>query len=510
MMEMRASTVRLATCVSLGLAFVAPAVAQDRDSVRASLGEAFAPNASLLRPGAPAPTFDFRVPAGDGLGLGDLSASGSPPTAQDQDVTFCCTERKLGMVGIEFGMVLVIPWFFNRHVTDDSTAIIGPDTWKANILEGMEWDHDNFTTNMFSHPFHGSLYFNAARSNGYNFWESSAFAWGGSFLWEMFGENNPGAANDWIATAVGGIGLGEVLWRSASITWDNQVTGFGRTLRELGGFLLSPMGSASRLFRGEWSKVGANPEGRIPDTIKTRISTGGRWVARDGVDSVFASSFFTLDVAYGDPFRDFAKPFDSFQLSAQFNGSTEKTGLGRLQTAGVLFGTPLGEQGGKNEHVFHITQHFDYVNNFTLETGGSSVAAEFRSKFGLSDRWGISTKIAPTALLLWGTDSEYADFTLRDYDFGTGAAMVLNAGLLRDGNDLFELGYHFIWQRNINGALGDHILQFLTARASWAFWNGVGVGAEYLLYTRDSFYREFPDVFRRNSQARLYAMWYIN
>ena len=104
------------------------------------------------------------------------------PTPRDGAV-FCCDEIHFLPTLGEVGLLLVVPWFFNRHVADDSTATMSLDAWKRNIVQGMEWDADNFNTNMWAHPYHGAMYFNAARSNGYNFWQSAAWSWGGSFLW---------------------------------------------------------------------------------------------------------------------------------------------------------------------------------------------------------------------------------------------------------------------------------------------------------------------------------------
>ena len=56
--------------------------------------------------------------------------------------------------------------------------------------QGFVWDNDNLDTNMFFHPYHGNLYFNAARSNGYGFWQSGLFALGGSGLWELLGSSD--------------------------------------------------------------------------------------------------------------------------------------------------------------------------------------------------------------------------------------------------------------------------------------------------------------------------------
>jgi hypothetical protein len=69
---------------------------------------------------------------------------------------------------------------------------------------------------MFAHPFHGSLYFSAARTNGFNYWASVPFAIAGSFLWECCGETHPPSINDWIATSIGGAAIGETTYRLSS------------------------------------------------------------------------------------------------------------------------------------------------------------------------------------------------------------------------------------------------------------------------------------------------------
>ena len=49
-----------------------------------------------------------------------------------------------------------------------------PRSWWANLQSGFNWDDDVFGVNQVAHPYHGSLYFNAARSSGYDFWGSTS------------------------------------------------------------------------------------------------------------------------------------------------------------------------------------------------------------------------------------------------------------------------------------------------------------------------------------------------
>ena len=94
----------------------------------------------------------------------------------------------------------MLVWSFDRYIVKEDWAYINGHTIKSNFKKGPVWDTDQFTTNLFSHPYHGSLYFNAARSNGMNFWQSAPFAAGGSLMWEFFMENEPPSINDMLAT----------------------------------------------------------------------------------------------------------------------------------------------------------------------------------------------------------------------------------------------------------------------------------------------------------------------
>ncbi|EEC94193.1 hypothetical protein PRABACTJOHN_04446, partial [Parabacteroides johnsonii DSM 18315] len=108
-----------------------------------------------------------------------------------------------------FGLNMLV-WGFDRYLVKEDWAYINGHTIKSNFKKGPVWDTDQFTTNLFSHPYHGSLYFNAARSNGMNFWQSAPFAASGSLMWEFFMENEPPSINDMLATTFGGIELGEI------------------------------------------------------------------------------------------------------------------------------------------------------------------------------------------------------------------------------------------------------------------------------------------------------------
>lgn len=437
------------------------------------------------------------------LGAAQRNDSG---VVQQMESAFCCQKKQLGVIGVEMFALEIMPWFFNRHVSDDSTADLSIESWKRNINTGFEWDNDAFTTNMFAHPYHGNVYFNAARSNGYNFWQSGAFAFAGSFIWEMFGEANHGAVNDWAMTSIGGIGLGEVLHRTAKMVRDNTMQGAGRTGREFAGMLIDPVGGFSRMLRGEMSKVGPNPEDRFPDHNSVIMSAGLR-VLGDGrvYDSQSAGGYADLTVVYGDPFSDFDEPFDSFEFGFQFNRQ-DKVAIGRLSLQGVLWGTEL-KRSDQVHHVVSINQVFDYMENNAFEVGGQNLALTLNSRFTVSDKVSLVTRAQSALTIIAGVNAEYGEFTGREYDFGSGLGFRLRAQLNRDGYDLFTVGYAGTFTHVLNGAPGNQIVHYASARAYLPVGRVFGVAAEYLLFIRNSYYEDFPNVHRRNPELRISSVF---
>src|SRR5438067_1539878 len=81
------------------------------------------------------------------------------------------TKRFLAAAG-EVVLLEVGPWAFDRYVTKEDFAFISTRTIHNNFKTGFKYDSDTFSVNQSWHPYHGSLFFDAARSNGYGFWAS--------------------------------------------------------------------------------------------------------------------------------------------------------------------------------------------------------------------------------------------------------------------------------------------------------------------------------------------------
>ena len=439
------------------------------------------------------------------------SQSGQSFELQQTDSAFCCQKKYFWFTAGEIIALQIIPNFFNRHVSDDSTAVLSVDSWKHNIETGFEWDPNNFAGNMFSHPFHGNVFFNAARSNGYSFWGSAPFAFAGSFIWEMFGENNRGAINDWAMTSLGGITIGEGLHRAAKMLRDNTARGAGRAFREIGGFLLDPVGGFNRAARGEMSKIGPNPQDRFPSKLNSFMNIGSRIVGDGRLNNADpATAYFALQMFYGDVMEDYKRPFDAFRLAFQLNGE-DTTTFGLLQIWCVLFGTELRDD-SKVKHVFTIDQMYDYANNRTYEVGGQSFAFSLRSRWFLSNNRLFQTLVQPSVYIMTGIVSEFTNIGDRNYDFGSGFGFRVTGTYGDPNNYLFGIGYRGIYSYTLNGTKGTQIVHFGFAHAKYRLWRSVGIGADYIIFMRDSFNRNpaLPDTHSRNPELRLSLSFFFN
>src|SRR5919108_3695226 len=117
---------------------------------------------------------------------------------------------------VALGQTLALNTLVNRvdaWVRNRAWARVGTRAWGRNIQYGWDWDEDAFPTNMFAHPYHGSLYFNAGRSNGLGFFESVPLAFLGSWTWEYFAETERPSLNDFLMSSFGGVEIGEIFRR---------------------------------------------------------------------------------------------------------------------------------------------------------------------------------------------------------------------------------------------------------------------------------------------------------
>ena len=333
--------------------------------------------------------------------------------------------------GINVGVQL-----FDRYALNSDFAQTTLNSLKRNFTDGMVWDNDFFITNLFAHPYHGNLYFNAARSNGLSFWESAPYALGGSAMWEFLGETEPPAINDIIATTCGGIAIGEMTHRLSRTVLDDRDRGGSRFLREAAATIINPIQGLHRIFSGDAWRVRSDHYryhdfSKIP--VDMSFSVGWRYLADNG--ALFRgihAPYVNITLMYGTPVdgERHTTPYDFFDLemNAAFGGG--QPFVNTLNIVGRLWSTPILDKKDMAGE-FGIYQHFNYYDAKPIKDGSEltpyriSEAAGFGPGFILSlPQTGAMTKLEQrifmSGILLGGTKSDYFNVIERDYNMGSG------------------------------------------------------------------------------------------
>lgn len=424
------------------------------------------------------------------------------------------TGRRLFRGASEVFLANFVVWGFDRYIRPAPEGgqkgdgfRVGFNSWWNNIENGFEWDDNNFGTNQWGHPYHGALFFTAGRANGFDFWESAPFAFAGSFAWEFFGETHNASFNDWVNTSVGGVALGEVLHRASTMVLDNEARGSERAWREIGGALINPVRGFNRLMTGEARKQHPNPGNRFPNVLGLDLALGLRTDADGDTlwDDPTTRTFVRAELVYGDPFaKNEHAPFSDFLFVAQINFS-DVTPIGEFNARGILAGTDL-HRTDTSRHILAAYHHFDYVDNSAVVFGAQSVGATLQSELK-GDQTGsplsLRTRLDGNVVLLGATESDYPEFSGRDYDYGPGASIKVGAEFVYNQVPVFSVrsDQHFL--HTINGTKSDHLISVNRARFQVPVRGNLGIALDYVLYLRSSRYDDFDNVDTRSPELRL-------
>lgn len=366
--------------------------------------------------------------------------------------------------GEVFGLNVGI-WAFDRFLMNEDFAHINGHTIKNNFKTGPVWDTDKFSTNLVAHPYHGSLYFNAARSNGMNFWQSIPFAAGGSLMWEFFMENEPPSINDLMATTFGGVELGEITYRLSDLFIDDRSSGAERVGREILSGLISPVRGINRLITGEAWRHRPH-KGRAYSFVPVNfiVSAGPRFLAEQEHSKHGTTSMhLSLRLDYGDPFEDeFYSPYEWFQLRAGFDFFSSQPVITQVNAIGALWGKRVWEKGPRTLTA-GVFQHFDYYDSQLRSSDGGKVSPYRISEAaavggGLiyykrsepSDKVDAYGEFYVNGVALGGGSSDYFRLDERDYNMGSGYSVKAFTGLTYNKHWTFLLNmenYHiFTWK----------------------------------------------------------------
>ena len=434
------------------------------------------------------------------------------------------------IVGVNLGV-----WSFNRFMMKEDFAYIDIHTIRDNFRRGFVWDNDKLSTNMFFHPYHGNLYFNAARSNGYNYWLSGLFAFGGSAMWEFFMENEYPSTNDIIATPVGGMALGETLYRTSDLILDDRTIGRERVVREIAAFIVSPMRGLTRVISGD-ARRHRSTSGRqfgIPD-VCVAFSVGARALEfKDDILDRGMGITSEIDIEYGDRFNtEQEKPYDFFTMNVGLNLQKSQPMLGQVNLVGRIWNRELVE---KPDMVLNggIYQHFDFYDSNVISDVSpvvpykiaipASVGGGLQFQCQKLGNWDLSASVYGNGILMGAVLSDHYRLVDRDYNIASGfGAKSLLTALYKKSKFSVSLSHEFYrfftwhgYNRDIDWATVDpktldaqgdesqssvHVSEL---RLDYRLMKRMFITGSFMHFHRDTNYRYYPDVRSSSTSTRL-------
>lgn len=346
---------------------------------------------------------------------------------------------------------------FNRFILDAPFSYISVDSVNDNLNAPWVWDSDSYIVNQIGHPYQGSIYFTAARSNHVGFWGASVNTFIGSITWEYFTENERQSINDLIVTTTGGIVLGEMLYRFSEALWYHQDSLANKFLATL----VSPISSINRtLFEEDTRTVKRQ---RIDGSLKISSSLFVGYAEFDseeidpaeyipGYSRLNSSIRFSGNFVYGDheSWVD-SKPFDYFTVISSIGVINRDLRL-ELFSQGLLKGKRLyiGDE-DKTSRVIGLFTGLDFLYaGETINLGANTVGVGYSQINYLSPEMTLKTDIHLNGVLLGGSD--YAklkyldslsspDGERRNYSIGMGENIKFYTKLEKDKYGSISLNY---------------------------------------------------------------------
>lgn len=336
---------------------------------------------------------------------------------------------------------LVLGW--DRFVQDRVWARVTSDVIHRNLTDGWVWDNDSFSGNQFSHPYHGGMFYNAAREHGLSYGVSLLYPLLGSCTWELFCETNRPAVNDFLSTGIGGAAIGEVTHRTSDIFFDNSKRSASRVAREIIGTFLNPVRGLHRMMSGEMFHVDRFNRGKKeePEAYTFQIGVGNRYIrdighAHPAIGHRYSENVPYLDVhfTYGNHYNNLddgkaTRAFDYFDIYSLVNLNSDNPTVGELEISGRI-GSIQRQLPHKWKLDIGFYQNIRYIDHYSdngCEIAGNQAIISEAASFGAgfhAERQGKSVSLLQDFMLsavpLGGSTADYYSTAMRRYNFGTG------------------------------------------------------------------------------------------
>jgi hypothetical protein len=347
---------------------------------------------------------------------------------------------------------------YDRRYVDHHTYGSDGESIRRNLHRGWVIDDDPFRTNQFSHPYGGSIYHGFARSAGLDYWESLAYDFAGSALWEVAGETEPPSLNDQITTTFAGSFLGEALFRKASwvLAGGGSRPGLARSTLAA---LIAPSAAVNRhLFPDRFEAAGPDHD---PAAFYWLGIGARRTVRLDDLDVLDdthrnqAMAAVAIDYGLpGKPGYEYESPFDYFHLAA--TATTSRNAIPEnLTVRGMLLGTDYAA-GEDVRGIWGLYGSYDYFSPDIFKVSSTALSLGTTAQVTLTDVLTLQgTSMAGVGFTAAGTTATRS--VDREHRYGVSPQGLLALRLLWDDVAMLEVaahGYHVTGERGSPGTQG--------------------------------------------------------
>ncbi len=431
----------------------------------------------------------------------------------------------------------ILAWDY--YVQDRHYARISNHVLEDHFKKWPVWDGDSFSGNQFSHPYHGSLFYNAARNEGLSYGVSLLYPIIGSLTWEYFCETNPPSINDLLSTGVGGSAIGEVTHRVSDIFFDDSRVGANRVVREIIGSALNPVRAIHRLLTGETWRISPSRGKRLqPQPYSFDLGLGYRNFIEDkGNRDKMAAPYIDFEFNYGNRFneRGKSKPYDLFSVALLANLDDKHPTVGYMEIMGRLADKQLEDRKdwkydiGFYQHVKyvdHYSKNSQDAHNFAVISEavsfGGGLYAEKQLRHGF-----FSNNTIISDVVLGGSTTDY--YPYRRYNFGTGFSVRNNTVISLKKRLTFLNQFYFSKLYTIKGYTPEEITFRTENGYGFNCWGDQGNHSIFTnnsslqcnlcknlrtnitldLYFRNSYYKYYPTVRAKSHEWKLGIIYSI-
>lgn len=375
---------------------------------------------------------------------------------------------------------------------------------KQNLRGRWVIDDDPFQVNQFGHPYQGSMYHMFARSAGMNYWQSTAYTFAGSALWEIAGETTKPSINDQIASGIAGSFLGEPLFRMAHLLLEKGHGHVGTRRALLAGALSPAVGFNRLMFGNRFDDIFPSHDPAFD--VRMQFGASGTSNSRPGPTLSVMKNDTVLDLSMeyglpGKPGYTYSRPFDYFSLQAI---GSRASGLESFMTRGLIAGKSY-DAGPGGRGVWGLYGVYDYHSPeiFRVSTTAASL--------GTSVQFGLPSALTFQGTVLGGIGYAAAhplhETVDRDYHYGLAPQATASIRLVAGNRVSFDLGARQYYVSDVGAfdTSGNDVILRTDASIGVRLFKRQAVSLRYLLFRREATYGALP---KQSQERGTFAIFY--